>query len=88
VARTLLAPNPENATLVGLQVAMRAGDRDTYRRCLVIIMLLTGSSRDKVIRAFDLCGSTVQKIIRDGVDSLIVKRRTGRIPLITGEADP
>lgn len=89
MARTLMHPNPENASLADLQAAMRAGNKETYRRCIVIIMLLTGSSRDQMMRAFDLCESAVQKIIKAfntyGVDGLIAKKRSGRPPLITGE---
>lgn len=43
---------------------MQAGNKETYRRCIVVTMLLTGSSRDQVMRASDLCESKVKKIIR------------------------
>jgi transposase len=89
MARALLVPNPENASLISLQAAMRAGNKETYRRCLVIIMLLTGSSRDQIVRAFDMCESSIQKIIRAfntyGVDGLVAKKRTGRTPLLATE---
>jgi transposase len=89
VARTLLAPNPENAFLADLQSAMYAGNKETYRRCLVIIMLLTGSSRDQIMRAFNLCESSIQKIIRAfnsfGIDGLVAKKRTGRTRSFTKE---
>lgn len=89
MARTLLAPNPENASLANLQAAMRAGNKETYRRCLVIIMLLTGSSRDQIMRAFAICESSIQKIVRAfnsfGVDGLIARKRTGRAPSFTKE---
>ena len=89
MARTLLTPDPENASLADMQAAMRAGNKETYRRCLVIIMLLTGSPRDQIMRAFDMCESSVQKIIRAfnsfGIDGLVAKKRTGQTPRITGE---
>ena len=89
MARALLSPNPENASLADLQGAMGAGSKETYRRCVVIIMLLTGSSRDQIVRGFGLSESTVQKIVRAfnsyGVDGLIAKKRTGRKRLISKE---
>ena len=47
-------PNPENASLADLYEAQRAGNRETNRRCTVIILLLSGSSREQAMRAFDL----------------------------------
>jgi transposase len=89
VARTLITPDPENASLADLQAAMRAGNKETYRRCLVIIMLLTGSSRDQIVRAFDMCESSIQKIIGAfnafGIDGLIARKRAGRTPSFTKE---
>ena len=89
MARALATPNPENASLDDLRAAMRAGNRETYRRCVVIVMLLTGSSRDQVARAFDLCDSALRKIVRAfnlyGVDGLAAKRRAGR-PRAVGAA--
>jgi len=55
----------------------------------VIILLLTGSSREQAKRAFDLSDSAVRKIIRAfnsyGIDGLVAKKRPGRTPLISGE---
>ena len=89
MAQRRLTPNPDNASLEDLQAAMRAGNKETYRRCIVMIMLLTGSPRDQIMRAFGLCESTIQKLIRAfnayGVDGLIAKKRPGRTPRITGE---
>lgn len=88
MARTLITPNPENASLADLQVVRRAGNKETDRRCLVIIMLLVGSSREQVMKVADLSESAVKKIIRAfnayGADGLVAKRRTGRKPLLTG----
>lgn len=54
----------------------------------VIIMLLTGSSRQQAMKVFDLSESAVKKIARAfnlyGVDGVIAKKRTGRKPLISG----
>ena len=89
MAQKQLIPNPENASLADLHAAMRAGNKETYRRCIVIIMLLTGSSQDQAMRAFDLCESAIKKIVRAfnlyGVDGLIAKKRTGRKPVISCE---
>ena len=84
-----IIPNPENASLSGLQAARKAGNRETDRRCLVIIMLLIGSSREQVMKTAELSDSAIRKIIRAfnsyGIDGLIAKKRPGRTPLISGE---
>jgi transposase len=89
VARFPLTPNPENASLADLQALRKAGNKETDRRCLVIIMLLTGSPREQVMKVLDLCESTIQKIIRAfnayGADGLIAQKRTGRKRLISGQ---
>jgi transposase len=88
MARVLTIPNPENASLADLYATQRAGNRETSRRCTVIILLLTGSSREQAMAAFDLCESAVHKIVRAfnmyGIDGLVAKRRPGRTPLISG----
>jgi transposase len=87
VAQRYLTPNPENASLADLQAVRKAGNRETDRRCFVIIMLLVGSSREQVMKAVDLSESAVKKIIKAfnayGADGLVAKRRAGRTPLIT-----
>jgi len=89
VAQRYLAPNAENASLADLYATQRAGNRETSRRCTVIILLLTGSTREQAMRAFDLSESAVKKIVRAfnsyGIDGLVAKRRPGRTPLISGE---
>ena len=88
MARALVIPNPENASLADLYATQRAGNRETSRRCTVIILLLTGSSREQAMAAFDLCESAVKKIVKAfnlyGIDGLIAKRKPGRAPLISG----
>jgi transposase len=90
MARALLNPNPENASLEALYAAQRAGrNSETYRRCTVIILLLTGSTRQQVMRGFDLSESGIKKIIRAfnayGIDGLIAKKRSGRKRIISAE---
>lgn len=89
MAPRILAPHPENASLADLYAAQRAGkNRETYRRCTVIILLLTGSTRQQAMAAFDLSESAVKKIItafnRYGIDGLVAKKRPGRRRLISG----
>ena len=88
MAPRYVAPNPENASLPDLQAARKAGNRETDRRCLVIIMLLVGSSREQVMKTVELSDSAIRKVIRAfnsyGVDGLIAKKRPGRTPLISG----
>jgi transposase len=59
----------------------------TYRRCTVIILLLTGSTREPVTRGFDLSESGVKRIIRAfnsyGIDGLVAKKRRGRKRIIS-----
>jgi len=80
-------PNPENASLADLYGARRAGrNGETYRRITVIIFLLTGSSREQVMRGLELSESAVRKIVKAfnsyGIDGLIARKRTGRRPII------
>ena len=89
MAARYLTPNAENASLADLYAAQRAGrNSETYRRCTVIILLLTGSTREQVMRGFDLSESGIKKIIRAfnsyGIDGLVAKKRSGRKPLISG----
>jgi transposase len=89
VAQRYLIPNGENASIADLQALRKAGNKETDRRCLVIIMLLTGSTREQVMKVFELSESAIKKIIKAfntyGPDGLIAKRRTGRKRLITGD---
>jgi transposase len=84
VARRYLTPNPENASLADLHAAQRVENKETYRRCIVVIMPRTGSSRDQVMKVFDFSESAVKKIVRAfnryGIDGLIAKKRAGREP--------
>ncbi len=89
MAQRYLTPNGENASLADLEAVRKAGNKETDRRCLVVIMLLTGSPREQVMKVLDLSESAIKKIVRAfnvyGADGLVAKRRTGRIPLISGE---
>ena len=51
MARPLAQPNPENASLSDLHAAVRAGSYETERRCMAIVMLITGIERQQVCRA-------------------------------------
>jgi transposase len=88
VAQHTVVPNPENTSLPDLQAARKAGNKETDRRCLVIIMLLIGSTREQVMKTAEVSESTIRRIIhvynRYGVDGLIAKRRPGRKRLIAG----
>jgi transposase len=89
VAQRRLAPNPENASLSDLQAARKAGNRETDRRCLVIIMFLVGSTREQVMKTVELTEDAIRRIIKAfnsyGVDGLIAKKRTGRKPVVSPE---
>jgi transposase len=88
VAQRSTTPNPENASLADLQTTRKAGNKETDRRCLVIIMLLVGSTREQVMKTVELSESEIRRIVRafntHGVDGLIAKKRPGRKRLIAG----
>ncbi len=89
MAQRYLTPNPENASLADLRDARRAGNRETNQRCLVIIMLLTGCTREQVMEVFDISESAIRKIVRAfnayGADGLVAKKRPGRTRLIPAD---
>jgi transposase len=89
VAQRFAIPNPENASLADLQAVRKAGNKETDRRCLVVIMLLVGSTREQVMKTVELSESEIKRIARAfntyGVDGLIAKKRPGRRRLISGE---
>jgi transposase len=82
VAQRYLTPNGENTSIADLRAVQAAGNKETYRRCFVIIMLLSGISRTQVMEVTGLSESAVKKIVRAfnlyGVDGIIAKKRTGR----------
>lgn len=82
-------PNPENASLSDLHGAIRAGSYETQRRCMAIIMLITGSTREQVCRAMEVCESALRKWVRAfnlaGIDGLIGAKRPGAPRKITPE---
>jgi len=77
----LAQPNPENASLAELNAAIRAGSYETQRRCVAILMLITGSPREQLCRAMEVCHSALRKWVRAfnlrGIDGLVVKKRPG-----------
>jgi transposase len=81
MARRLIQPNPENASLADLHAAIRAGSYETQRRCMAIVMLITGIEREQVCRAMEACDSALRKWVRafnlQGIDGLIVRKRPG-----------
>lgn len=81
MARALIKPNPENASLAQLHKTIRCGSYETQRRCMAIIMIISGSSREQTQRAMQASSSALRKWIRDfndsGIDGLIVKKRCG-----------
>ena len=48
MARALLIPNPENATIEELKQVSRVGTTETAIRCTAIQMLLAGADRELV----------------------------------------
>ena len=89
MARPLLIPNPENATIEELKQVSRVGSNETAIRCTAIQMLLAGASRDLVCRALKVTNRALRKWINcfnnSGVDGLIDKKRPGRMAIINGQ---
>ena len=86
MARPLLVPNPENATIEELKQVSRIGSNETATRCTAIQMLLAGANRDLVCNALLVTHRAIRKWINRfnqcGVDGLIVKKRPGRMTII------
>lgn len=88
MARTLLIPSPENATIQELKAVSRVGSSETATRCTAIQMLLAGGDRQLVCNALVITDRALRKWIRlfnqSGVDGLIVNKRPGRTAIIQG----
>jgi transposase len=86
MARPLLKPYPENATIEELKAVSRIGSHETATRCSAIQMLLAGASRELVCNALLVTNRALRKWIncfnQSGVDGLIVKKRPGRTVII------
>jgi len=89
MARVLLIPNPENATIEELKLVSRVGSNETATRCTAIQMLLAGADRDLVCNALLVTNRAIRKWItrfnQCGVDGLIVKKRPGRMTIINAQ---
>jgi transposase len=89
MARPLLIPNPENATIEELKLVSRVRSNETATRCTAIQMLLAGADRDLVCNALLVTKRAIRKWISAfndcGVDGLIVKKRPGRMTIINGQ---
>ena len=89
MARPLLIPNPQNATIEELKLISRIGSNETATRCTAIQMLLAGAERDLVCNALLVTNRALRKWINRfncrGVDGLIVKKRPGRMAIINDD---
>ena len=63
MARPLLIPIPENATIEELKQVSRVGSSETATRCTAIQMLLVGASRDLVCDALLVTDRAIRKWI-------------------------
>lgn len=86
MARPLLIPNPENATIEELKQVSRVGSSETATRCTAIQMLLAGADRELVCKALLITDRALRKWInlfnQSGIDGLIAKKRPGRMAII------
>ena len=89
MARPLLIPNPENATIEELKQVSRVGSSQTANRCTAIQMLLAGADRELVCQPLIVTNRALRKWINrfneSGVDGLIVKKRPGTMAIINGQ---
>jgi len=92
MARPLLIPHRENATIEELKQVSRVGTNETVTRCTAIQMLLAGADRKLVCNALLVTNRALRKWINRfnqcGVDGLIVKKRPGRMAIINNEQAP
>lgn len=88
MARRLLEPNPENASLEELKEAARVGSSETSIRCTAMQLLITGVAREQVCRSLLVNERSLRRWIRAfndrGVDGLIVGKRPGRTAILRG----
>ena len=89
MARPLLTPNPENATISELKHVSRIGTTETAIRCTAVQMLLAGADRLMVCNSLLVTNRALRKWInlfnQSGVDGLIVNKRPGRMSIIKDE---
>jgi hypothetical protein len=78
MARPLLIPDPENATIEELKQVCRVGSNETATRCRAIQMLLAGTDRQFVCKVLLVTKRALRKWINRfnqcGVHGLIVKK--------------
>ena len=64
MARPLLIPNPENATIAELKQVSRVGSTETATRCTAIQMLLAGANRQLVCESLLVTNRALRKWIK------------------------
>jgi transposase len=89
MARPLLIPYSENATIEELKEVSRIGSSETATRCTAIQMLLAGANRELVCNSLLITNRALRKWInrfnQSGVDGIIVKKRPGRTVIINNQ---
>ena len=89
MARSLIIPNPGNATIEDLKLVSRVGSSETATRCTAIQMLLAGATRELVCQALLVTNRALRKWINcfnhSGIDGLIAKKRPGRMAIMIME---
>jgi transposase len=89
MARDLLVPNPDNASIHELKDAARVGTGETSLRCTAIQMLIVGIARQQVCAALLVDNRSLRRWVsafnERGVDGLTSEPRSGRPPKIQKE---
>ena len=89
MARPLIRPNPENASVHDLKEAARVGSSESSLRCTTVQLLIVGVSREQVCQALTVTNRDLRKWAnasnQSGIDGLIVNKRPGRAAILHGE---
>jgi hypothetical protein len=89
MARPLLIPDAQNATIEELKQVSRVASSETATRCTAIQMLLAGIRRELVRDALRVTNRALRKWINRfnqcGADGLIVRKQPGRMTIIKGQ---
>lgn len=91
MARQLLEPNVENATISKLKEIAREGTSETALRSTAIQFLLAGTTQHQVCHALEVTDRALRKWINAfnhcSIDGLIAKKRPRRTRILAGQKD-
>ena len=71
MARSLIIPNPGNATIEELKLVSRVGSSETATRCTAIQMLLAGATRKLVCQALLVTNRALRNQIECSYETVV-----------------